>query len=89
MDIQGFEMNALEGMKNTLLNSKPMLLIEIWPEALIKNNTQPSSIIAFLRKANYNIYDVENLEECISLESTGRWLDSIKNHTNIYCTKKT
>ena len=89
MDIQGFEMNALEGIKNTLLNSKPMLLMEIWPEALIKNNTHPSSIIAFLRKANYNIYDVENLEECISLESTGRWLDSIKNHTNIYCTKKT
>jgi len=89
MDIQGFEMNALEGMKNTLLNSRPMLLMELWPEALLKNSTQPSSIIAFLRSANYDIYDVEKPNQCISHESTGKWLDSIKNHTNIFCTKKT
>ena len=88
MDIQGFEMSALEGMKNTLLKFKPILLLEIWPEALIKNKTDPKYMIDFIRNLGYTIFDIENLNTCISTEATSRWINSINNHTNIFCSNK-
>jgi FkbM family methyltransferase len=88
MDIQGFEMSALEGMKNTLLKFKPILLLEIWPEALINNKTDPKYMIAFIRNLGYTIFDIENLNASITIEATPRWINSINNHTNIFCIYK-
>lgn len=87
MDIQGFEMEALKGMHSRIAMDKPIILLEVWPEALLKNNTTPDELFSFLNNLNYDIFDVENTENKISPPEITRYIQSIKGHSNILCTK--
>jgi FkbM family methyltransferase len=87
MDIQGFEMEALKGMQSKITSDKPIILLEVWPAALLKNNTTPVEIFSFLNNLNYEIFDVENTENKILPSEKMRYIESIKGHTNILCTK--
>jgi len=50
IDVEGMELQVLVGMRNTLLNSKPDLLIEMQDE------TTYSATFEFLRSCKYNMY---------------------------------
>jgi len=56
LDIEGFELFALEGMKSLLQNKKPKLFIEV--HEFVENNM--NKITEMLLKYNYSIYHIEN-----------------------------
>lgn len=65
MDIEGFEMRALEGAKELIAKFHPKMLIEINPGALLKQGCNPKDIFDFLKKNNYtfeNIYKEQKME---------------------------
>lgn len=68
MDIEGAEINALEGAKKTLQKHKPTLYIEVNAELLKCFKKTPLDLIKFLKKVGYqNFYyqDEKSLEfEC-------------------------
>lgn len=53
IDIEGAEFEALQGMKQTLIQFKPCLLIEISPTIIAKTNHQPEDIYKFLAELGY------------------------------------
>lgn len=53
MDIQGAEVDAIEGMRETLARHKPVLLIEIAEECLLKFSKTAGDLYAALAKEGY------------------------------------
>jgi len=51
VDVEGHELNTLNGAKNTLLDSRPVILLEVWR----KRNTRLQDITNFLKSVNYRI----------------------------------
>jgi FkbM family methyltransferase len=57
MDIQGFELFALKGMQQTLINNPSVKLItELWPYGLEKAGTTFDDFFAFFKKNGLKIY---------------------------------
>lgn len=59
IDAEGFEVNILEGGKETIEKFKPIIVLEINKGALARNSHTPQMIFDFLDKMNYfyrNIY---------------------------------
>jgi len=60
MDIQGFEYQALLGMKNILQNNQNIkILMEFWPYGLIKAGSGPEEVIAFLHQLGFQTELIE------------------------------
>ncbi len=56
MDIQGFEYQALLGMKNILQsNPKIKLIMEFWPWGHIKAGSSAEEVVKFLRELDFQI----------------------------------
>ena len=88
MDIQGFEMNALQGMNGRITQDAPILLLEVWPEALLKNNVKPLDMLLWLNNHRYEVFDANDLKTKISLTESSNWIESIEDHANIFCKKR-
>jgi FkbM family methyltransferase len=88
MDIQGFEMNALQGMNERITQDSPILLLEVWPEALLKNNVKPHDMLLWLNNHHYEVFDANDLKTKISQSESSHWIESIEDHANIFCKKR-
>lgn len=54
IDVEGAELNVLNGCKETLSKHKPKIILEIHDDFLRKNfNTEPVQVINFIEKFNY------------------------------------
>jgi FkbM family methyltransferase len=53
LDIEGSELSALKGMKETLIKFKPALIVEINPETLSYFDLAPSDILDYLKNLDY------------------------------------
>lgn len=54
IDVEGAELNVLNGCKETLSKHKPKIILEIHNDYLRKNfNTEPAEVINFIEKFNY------------------------------------
>ena len=60
IDIQGFEMSAVKGMKKTLQSSHLKILSEFWPYGMRKAGTSVLEYYTFLKQNNFYIYLIEN-----------------------------
>jgi len=57
LDIQGFEMSALSGMKQTIAASPDIkIIMELWPYGLQKANTSFEELFSFFRKNHLEMY---------------------------------
>lgn len=64
MDIQGFEPIALAGMKNVLMTNPPRtILMEFWPDGILGNGHQPDGVLATLRGAGYDLFELVGARE--------------------------
>jgi FkbM family methyltransferase len=71
IDVEGFELNVLEGMKETLIQFKPIILIEILDHNLAANGNKPEDIYNFLWQMGYFSYKIlsNKLEQIHAPES--------------------
>ncbi|MEP7169780.1 MAG: FkbM family methyltransferase [Bacteroidota bacterium] len=61
MDIQGAELKALEGMKQTLLGNKDVVLMtEVHPYFLLNCGTAPNQIIEFIQSLQFSIFLIDS-----------------------------
>ncbi|MDX2171537.1 MAG: FkbM family methyltransferase [Bacteroidota bacterium] len=91
IDIQGFEMQAIQGLKKTLENNQHIKLIsEFWPYGLSKAGSSVSEYFTFLQSLQFNCYLLE--KDSLSLLSvekvkTLEGLDK-KHYFNIFATRE-
>lgn len=78
VDIEGFEMNFLQGAKETIKQFKPKLFFEIDEKKLIQQKTSPEEVVEEIRSLGYKIIDIESSIEIKPNERT-------KKHSDIYC----
>ncbi len=91
MDIQGFEMQAIQGMTKTLANNQNIKLIsEFWPYGLKKAGSSVTDYFNFLQSLHFNCYLLEKeslslltLEKVKALEGLDK-----KHYFNIFATKE-
>ena len=69
IDVEGFEFDVLNGMKNILENKKPELFIEIHGATIAEKESNILNIVDLLKKYNYNIKLVET-DEIITIKNT-------------------
>ena len=58
IDVEGYEVNVLNGAKNTILRHKPILMIEVNDFALERAGTNRDELFGFLRKYGYNFKNI-------------------------------
>lgn len=62
MDIQGFELFALQGMLQTLANNPSIVVLtELWPYGLRKAGTSLEAVFSFLSQNKLKVYQLNNL----------------------------
>lgn len=54
MDIEGAEIDALKGMRETINKYRPVFLIEIWKEALGRFKYTPAELVKFFEDMDYS-----------------------------------
>jgi FkbM family methyltransferase len=64
IDIDGYELEALQGMNNILKNFNPYFIIEIMPKSKLRNKTS-RDIINYMKKYNYKIIKILDTENYI------------------------
>lgn len=79
IDVEGVEMDVLEGMIETVRNNKPKLFIEIHGADLEQKISNAKNIINYLIQNKYSIYHVELGEKVYSSNF------SIAKSGHIYC----
>lgn len=82
IDIEGMELHALKGMRETLAARGPELFIELHGAEPPEKTEIAVSVVGFLEKAGYRIYDVENQKYL-----TVATLDP-HPPSHLYCTKE-
>jgi FkbM family methyltransferase len=55
MDIQGFEFQALKGMKNLLMNHRPQIIMEFWPWGLMQAGSKPKEVLEWMEALGYEV----------------------------------
>lgn len=78
IDVEGFEMTVLKGAKNTLLNHRPKLFIELNDSNLNKQNASSKALITFLVSMGYKISNAAS--GAIYTEQS-----SYPEHCDIFC----
>lgn len=58
IDVEGAELQVLEGMKNLLDTVKPELFIEVHPEKILAFNTTVDSVVTLLLDAGYVVHEI-------------------------------
>jgi FkbM family methyltransferase len=60
IDVEGGEYGVLQGAKNTIIKSKPLLIFEFGIGASDFYNTKPKDLYSFLNNLDYRIYTLQN-----------------------------
>mgnify|MGYP006425957123 CR=1 FL=1 len=58
IDVEGFELNVLKGMKKILLRDKPFVFVEHNSKTLSKNSSSIEEIVNYMKAHNYLAYDI-------------------------------
>jgi FkbM family methyltransferase len=85
MDIQGFEYQALQGMRRLLEESPNIaVLMEYWPYGLMKAGTDPAEAIGFLESLGFKLTFFGDLENADGLPAIG---SGLSDYTNLLATR--
>lgn len=86
MDIQGFEIEALMGMKKLIQRCKPKILLEFWPHGIEASGNTVETYFKTLIELEYDIQLLENgVTQSLSLENISRFKGQAKElYYNIF-----
>ena len=91
MDIEGFEPYALEGMNETLDQTKNILLfLELAPNHLSRAGVSPDDFLAQLDKAGFACQVINEERRCLQPTTTELIPEEgfSRGYCNLYCVKK-
>lgn len=74
MDVQGFESWVVEGGKEMIENSKPIIFLEYWPWGIKKAGAEVKQMMEFLRKIYKKIFWVDEYIQ-VSFSASQKFLD--------------
>ena len=60
IDIEGAEMAALSGARQTIERHRPIILIELWPQGLEAHGARFESVTEFFEDAGYDAIELES-----------------------------
>src|SRR3984885_4900329 len=86
IDIEGWELEALEGMRATLDSHHPALFLEMHGETMREKKSKASAIVAFLRSAGYT--DIVHVETGVRI-APGNETPAAEGHLYFVCPTKT
>lgn len=70
VDIEGLELSFLKGAKDTLIEHKPLILLEYDENLLIKNgNTTQKNLLDFMESIRYKVYLIKNSRDALCVHS--------------------
>ena len=69
IDVEGFEMNVLQGAAQTIEKHHPVIICEIDDQLLSKNNTTPQQIFDFFISHQYQVKRLPHMEDVLFLPS--------------------
>lgn len=81
IDIEGAEMAALQGARETLNQFRPHVLMELNEDCLKSANSSIREIIDFWKACDYGIYLIDHSGNFSKIDG----LDKLRRHQNIYC----
>jgi len=85
VDVEGYEWEVLQGVKQTLLKWKPKIILEYSPDLYNKiNDSTAQSIFTFLKELNYTIVDVDNDGSKYDVVNDFNQIKNVQQ-TNLYC----
>jgi len=85
VDVEGYEWEVLQGVKQTLLKWKPKIILEYSPDLYNKiNDSTAESIFIFLKELNYTIVDVDNDGSKYDVVNDFNQIKNVQQ-TNLYC----
>lgn len=88
IDVEGWEINVLEGAKSFISNNKPILIIENSKE-LSHSSIHSNSIFNYIKQFDfYNIYVLSNSKENIGKLVKIELEEKLPNHDNLFCIPK-
>ena len=90
MDVEGAEILALEGMRNTLAKHLPLLFLEFSPHSIIKLNRKPLDLLLTLRNFGYSIFEINKARQHLDgVTDFQKFINSIPKgkYADIYCEK--
>jgi FkbM family methyltransferase len=79
IDIEGMELDALQGMTALIASTKPALYLELHGTTEQDKRANATDVIGFVRGHHYKIFDVEQNRDITNDVPTGR-------ESHIYCT---
>lgn len=85
IDVEGAELDVLQGMINTIIQNKVKLLLEFIPENLVEHMAIPMELLKFLTDHNFEIYAIEN-GEFYKLNDLNKISNSYMGK-NLFCVK--
>jgi FkbM family methyltransferase len=71
MDIEGAELFALQGMKKTIADNKPVLIMEMNEPAMHRAGYKPSDVVDFLKPYGYSPFEIvrEGIKSCEEIDT--------------------
>jgi Methyltransferase FkbM domain len=78
IDIEGMELDALQGMSQILKSKRPDLYLELHGTTIEDKRANAVAVISFLVERGYDIYAIEQRRTITSEKPTGR-------ESHIYC----
>lgn len=63
IDVEGYEHEVLKGLKETIINSRPIINFEYDRNYQLKMNDNPADIFSFFDELNYKLYQVDGYGE--------------------------
>jgi FkbM family methyltransferase len=71
MDIEGAELFALQGMKKTIADNKPVLIMEMNEPAMHRAGYKPSDVVDFLKSYGYSPFEIvrEGIKSCEEIDT--------------------
>jgi len=92
MDIEGSEMDALEGMSSLLDKSENLIImVEFAPYLIKRMNREPEEFVDLFRKKGFKIFYINRKKKKVIpinyAELIKKYKPSNENHTNLLCVK--
>ncbi len=90
IDVQGWEIKCVLGMKKIIDQNSPTLIIEYWPKGLKDSGFEPQELLTVLHRKKYKIYVLDEVKMVTSfiksISELNKYIENV-SFVNLLCSK--